>query len=131
MAFSLLFTSCVGNGPNEVPIAIGSAFKADTLAPKEEPDGTPHIVRVWLSEDTVAQGDVLRGHVTTTTNVASLEVRLGPRSANLKRQTFGQFGGRYRIPWLPLFLHRSYSIQIIARNAAGKATEVRVPIKYR
>ncbi|PZR59599.1 MAG: hypothetical protein DLM50_00370 [Candidatus Meridianibacter frigidus] len=131
LAAILLCVACARTQPNEMSVAVGPGVAASVPAPVASPEATPQIVRIWLSQDSVTQGDFLRGHVTTSTNVASLEVRLGPRTANMRRTTFGQFEGSYRIPWVPAFLHRSYTVQVIARNAAGEATEVRVPVTYR
>ena len=120
-----------GAAPQQAPVVVGTHAARLVAAPLAQPNAPPRIVRVWLSEDSVGAGDVLRGHVTTTTNVASLEVRLGPKSAPLKRTTFGQFEGTYRIPKVPSFLRRSYNVDVIARNAAGTQAQTQVTISYR
>lgn len=131
-AFAFLFVSCARKAPPpQAPVAVGWNVAQSTTAPVTGPNAAPRIVRVWISQDTVSDGDVLRGHVTTSTNVASLEVRLGPRSATMTRTTFGQFDGSYRVPWVPSFLHRSYTVLLIARNAAGRASEAEVALAYR
>jgi len=128
-----LFAACAHRAapPPAAPLAVGFDFPAATAAPVTRPKAPPRIVRVWLSQDTVSVGDVLRGHVTTSTNVASLEVRLGPSSTTLRRTDFGQFDASYRVPWVPAFLRRSYAILLIARNAAGREAQAEVSIAYR
>jgi hypothetical protein len=131
-AFVWLFAACAHRAaPPAAPLAVGFEVPAAIAAPVTRPNASPRIVRVWLSQDTVSIGDVLYGHVTTSTNVASLEVRLGPSSATLRRTGYGQFDGRYRVPWVPAFLRRSYPILLIARNAAGHQTEAEVSVAYR
>ena len=128
----VVFVSCARHGPSQqAPIAVGSSVARAVPAPLGRPNDPPKIVRVWISQDSVAAGDVLRGHVTTTTNVASLEVRLGPRSATLKRTTFGQFEGAFHVPRVPAFLRRSYDVDLIARNAAGRSAQTQITIAFR
>ena len=115
----------------QVPLAIGPSVPSQVAAPVSKPKAAPRIVRVWVSQDSVSAGDLLRGHVTTTTNVASLEVRLGPKSAPLRRTTYGQFEGAFHVPKVPPFLRRSYTVDVIARNAAGVTAQTQITIDYR
>ncbi|MBV9148410.1 MAG: hypothetical protein JO024_00990 [Candidatus Eremiobacteraeota bacterium] len=114
-----------------MPLAIGAHSAREIAAPFGAPKAPPRIVRIWISQNSVTGGDVLRGHVTTTTNVAALEVRLGPKSAPLKRTTFGQFEGAFVVPKMPSFLHRTYSVDVIAKNAVGTTAHAAVTINYR
>ena len=127
----ILLASCARHAVSAVPLAVGMQLPRSISAPFGAPNAPPRIVRIWISQNNVTGGDVLRGHVTTTTNVASLEVRLGPKSAPLKRTTFGQFEGTFHVPTVPSFLHRSYSVDLIARNAAGTTAQAAVTIDYR
>ena len=37
----------------------------------------------------------------------------------------------YRVPWTPFFLHRTWTVRVIARNIAGVATEQDTAIAVR
>lgn len=131
LAFLLACAGCSNEASSPVVVAEGPDEPKAAAAPLAEELAIPRITRVWLSEGTISQGDILRGHVTTTTNVATLEVRLGPRSGYMKRVAFGQFEGTYRIPWIPSFLKRSYPIILIARNDAGDSSRAVVEVTVR
>lgn len=40
----------------------------------------------------------------------------------------GHFALTYTVPNLPFFLHRTFTIDVIARNTRGDATSTQVPI---
>ncbi len=126
---ALTSASCTrGHPPTDVRVLVSPVAPSFGIAPTARPDDAPRIVRVWFSSDAVAEGDLIRGHVTTSSNVATVEVRLGPRSAYLTRTSFGQFRGSYRVPAFPSFLKRSYPVSLIARNANGVMAQVQVNI---
>jgi len=43
----------------------------------------------------------------------------------------GRFQLSYRVPNLPFFLHRTYMIQVIARNTKGQEVSSALPITVR
>jgi hypothetical protein len=49
----------------------------------------------------------------------------------MRKVGVGKFALTYRVPPLPFFLHRTYSIEIIARNTRGDAVKTAVPITVR
>ncbi len=68
---------------------------------------------------------------TTTSNVASVTARAFNNDVGLTKERIGQFELRYTIPKLPFFFHRAYSVQILARNAAGASTSRFVSVVLR
>jgi hypothetical protein len=111
-------------------VAIGgtapAAFGAPPLAAPGDP---PRIVNVWLSKAEFAPGERVAGRFITTTNVASLEIRVEGYGRVVPRKDFGRFEGTLAVPQLPSFLHRAFTLQILARNAGGLAAKTTVPIR--
>lgn len=68
------------------------------------------------------------GAITTSTNVASVEMRTETFSYDLPRRAFGQFAFHYVMPELPPPARRHYLLWIIARNAAGVQDVEGVPL---
>ena len=112
-------------------VAVGDELPTAVEAPIVRADAQPRIVRIWVSQDAVSTGDLLSGHVTTTTNVAAVYLRLGPRSVPMRRASFGQFAGSFRVPWVPPFLHRSYTVSLVAVSGSGRKAQAEVTIHYR
>jgi hypothetical protein len=111
-------------------IAIGATPPAKLLAsPLAAPDDAPRIVSIWLSKTEFAPGERIAGRIVTTTNVASLEIRVEGYGRVIPRTDFGRFEGSVAVPALPSFLHRAFTLQILARNAAGLAAKTTVPIR--
>jgi hypothetical protein len=112
---------------------------AATLAPHvvaakpiaEAPDAPPRIVAMSLSTPVAHGGDVVTGTVETSSNVASVEARIGGYALNMQKTGVGRFVMSYRVPNLPFFLHRTYSIEVIARNTRGDAVRSSLPITIR
>ncbi len=97
-------------------------------APIAAPNAPPRIVRIWLSSTTIAPDQAWNGAVTTSTNVASVEVRTETFSYNLPRTAFGQFAFHYTLPELPPPVRRYYVLWVIARNTAGTQAVEGIPI---
>jgi hypothetical protein len=98
---------------------------------REAPDAPPRILSMSLSTPVVRGGDVVSGFVETTSNVASVEARIGGYSSNMQKVGVGKFTLTYRVPKLPFFLHRTYNVEIIARNTRGDEVRSSVPITIR
>lgn len=81
----------------------------------------PKILRIWLSSTDVRGGDVVHAFVQTTSNVASVEVRLQQQSVSMARERIGTFNLDYQVPRLPFFFHGRHDVAFIARNAKGNA----------
>lgn len=112
---------------------------AATLAPhvvsvkniSEPPDAPPRILSMSLSTPVAHGGQVVSGTVQTSSNVASVEARIGGYSSSLQKVGVGTFTMSYRVPNLPFFLHRTYNIEVIARNTRGDEVRSSVPITIR
>ncbi|MGB8151941.1 MAG: hypothetical protein WCE97_12195 [Candidatus Cybelea sp.] len=95
------------------------------------PDAAPQILWWHLSSATPQAGDTLSVIVLTSSNVASVEVRVGGYSFNLPKTDVGRFEGAYAVPQLPFFMNHTLVLQIIARNTAGVPVENSVEIQVR
>lgn len=112
---------------------------AATLAPHvarvnpiaEPPDAPPKILSMSISTPVAHGGDIVSGTVETTSNVASVETRIDGYSSSMEKVGVGKFVMTYRVPKLPFFLHRTYNIEIIARNTKGDAVRSSIPITIR
>lgn len=105
------------------------------LAPKSverlAPDAPPQILDVAVSQTTVQPGDRVVGRVVTSSNVASVEARIGGYSVALAKVGVGRFELAYTVGPLPWFLHGDFTMQVIARNTRGDKTTRAVPLKVR
>lgn len=98
-------------------------------APRVAAEEPPQIIAVAISNQTVAAGDVVNGHVETSSNVASVEASVAGYVAPLEKTGVGRFTLAYRVPQLPFFLrHRTYSITVTAHNVRGETAQTSVPI---
>jgi hypothetical protein len=112
---------------------------AATLAPhisrvkpmREPADAPPRILSMSISTPVAHGGQVVSGTVQTTSNVASVEARVGGYSSVMQKVGVGKFIMSYKVPHLPFFLHRTYNIEVIARNSKGEAVRSSVPITIR
>ncbi len=82
-------------------------------------EAAPQILWVGLSSTTPKAGDTLSVTVLASSNVASVEVRIGGYGFNLPKTDVGRFQGGYAVPQLPFFMNHNLVMQIIARNTAG------------
>ena len=81
-----------------------------------------------LSTPVARGGQVVTGTVETSSNVASVEARIAGFGSSLKKVGVGRFELTYRVPYLPFFLHKTYNIEVIARNTRGDAVSSSIPI---
>jgi hypothetical protein len=95
------------------------------------PNAPPQILSVAISETTVHSGDTVSGTVLTTSNVASVEVRVASFGRGLSKAGVGRFTLTYPVGNLPFFVRGTYAMRVIARNTAGASTETSVPITVR
>jgi hypothetical protein len=95
------------------------------------PDAAPQILWVQVSSTTPRAGDVLSGVVLTSSNVASVEIRVGTFSVNMAKTDVGRFEASYRVPSVPFFVSHDFMMRIIARNTGGSATETSIPLTIR
>jgi hypothetical protein len=79
----------------------------------------------------VSSGDRVSGTVLTSSNVASVEVRIGGYGVTLNKVGVGRFSLAYTVGNLPFFVHGTFQMQVIARNARGDAARTSLPIEVR
>lgn len=110
------------------PAPISSPVATPTIA-YLPPDASPQILWYQLSSTTPHSGDVVSITVLASSNVASVEVRVGGYGFTLNKTDVGHFEGSYQVPQLPFYAPHSFALQINARNAAGVLTQVSLPIQ--
>lgn len=86
---------------------------------------------VNVDKTTVGSGDHVSGTVLTSSNVASVEVRIGGYGMALNKVGVGRFSLAYTVGNLPFFVHGTYQMQVIARNTRGDVVETALPITVR
>jgi hypothetical protein len=104
---------------------------AATTVPRRPPSAPPQIVAVRINSTTLQAGQRLVGYVTTSSNVASVEVRVAMFGIGLNRIGVGRFALVYTFAGVPWFLRGTYTMEIIARNARGDAVEETLPLTVR
>lgn len=120
--------------PGEMPVEAATIAPAHIRVPpviRVPPNAPPRILAMSLSSPVAHGGDVVTGTVETSSNVASVEARVGGYGQVMKKIGVGKFTMTYRVPKLPFFLHRTYLIQVIARNSSGLAVSSAIPITIR
>jgi hypothetical protein len=95
------------------------------------PDAAPQILDVAVSETVVHPGDRVRGSVVTTSNVASVQARIGGYAMTLNKVGVGRFELAYTVAPLPWFLRGNFTMQVIARNTRGDTAERAIPLTVR
>jgi hypothetical protein len=114
------------------PTATGSPLHAllpppPKRVPRLPSDAAPQILDVAVNETTVRPGDRVYGRVVTTSNVASVEARVGGYAMTLAKTGVGRFELRYQVGALPWFIRGNFTMQVIARNTRGDAVTRTVP----
>ncbi|HEY0798797.1 MAG TPA: hypothetical protein VGD50_06575 [Candidatus Baltobacteraceae bacterium] len=95
------------------------------------PHDPPQILDVSISTQDIHPGDVIVGHVRTSSNVASVEARVEGYSSSLPKVGIGEFQIAYRVPSIPWYLQRTYSLSVIARNIDGAQATRTFPVTLR
>jgi hypothetical protein len=111
------------------PARLPSPKPQPTIAiPRRAPDAPPEIVAVDVNSTSVHSGGVLWGKVLTSSNVASVEVRVATYGIGLKKIGVGRFALTYRLGYIPFFVRGTYPMHIIARNTRGDAVDRTLPL---
>jgi hypothetical protein len=87
------------------------------------PDAPPQILWIQLSSTNPKAGDTLSVLILTSSNVASVELRVSGYGTSIPKTDVGRFEGSSTVPNLPFFVNHNLTMQIIARNTAGVAVE--------
>jgi hypothetical protein len=93
------------------------------------PDAPPQILWIQLSSSTPRAGDSLLVTVLTSSNVASVELRVGGYGAGMAKTDVGHFESSSSVPRLPFFVSHNVTLQIIARNTDGASVERSLPLE--
>ena len=99
--------------------------------PRLSSDAAPRILDVAMSETTVQPGDRVSGSVVTTSNVASVEARIGGYAVSLVKVGVGRFALTYTVGPLPWFVRGNFKMQVIARNPRGDVVTRTIPLTVR
>lgn len=105
--------------PGASPPPAGAAHSDEPAVTLALPHAPPRILAIAVSASKVRGGDIVIGNVRTTSNVASVEIRVEGFSTSMLRRSIGEFTVNYPVPFLPPWLHRTYPVLVIARNADG------------
>jgi len=95
------------------------------------PSATPRILRINISSVVIHSGDTVRGNVTTTPNVSNVDVHISAWAMPMQHPRPGYFEASGTIPQLPFFVKGNYTLQVIARTAAGQRVERDIAISIR
>jgi hypothetical protein len=95
------------------------------------PDAPPQILWVSLSSTTPKAGDTMTVVVLASSNVASVELRVGGYGSSMTKTDVGHFESISVVPHLPFFVSHNLTLQIIARNTAGVAVQQTVLLQVR
>jgi hypothetical protein len=126
---AMLLSAC-SHVDGRPPVQVGGV-PPHVAVPLVDASAPPRIVQIWLSRDAFGSGDRVAGQVTTSSNVASVEARVGGFGLPLHRIEFGRFAATHTVPTLPSFVKRTFDLRIIARSANGEQRETSIPIQVR
>ena len=79
----------------------------------------------------VGSGTVVHAVVRTTPGVVSVIAFAGGASLPVPRVADGRFEGSTTLPPLPPFVHGSYGVTFVARDARGLTTQSAVGVRVR
>lgn len=120
--------------PAPAPSITGSAAPVaphlQNKVPRLIPDAAPQILAVSMSETAVHPGDDVSGNVVTSSNVASVQARIGGYAVTLTKAGIGRFSLTYHVA-VPWFVRGNFTMHVIARNTRGDTVVRSVPIRLR
>jgi hypothetical protein len=99
--------------------------------PRLPPNAAPRILAVAISETTVHPGDTVSGSVVTTSNVASVQARIGGYAMPLVKTGVGRFALTYTVAPLPWFIRGTFTMLVIATNTRGDTVQREIPLTVR
>ena len=117
------------DGDPAAPLPTASADIATVAAPAH---GVPVIRTYTISARDIRAGSTVSGHVETSENVNYVEARIENQNRAMTHDAPGKFSLSYTVPWwLPPWLRKEYTLQIIARSIDGVETKEYIPIRIR
>jgi hypothetical protein len=126
--------------PSPTPISSASPTPASSANPSPAPtptilmlapDAPPQILWVGMSSTAPRAGDALTVTVLTSSNVASVELRVGGYGAGMTKTDIGHFESTTQVPRLPLFVSHNILLAIIARNTGGASAVRNIELQLR
>ena len=111
--------------------AHAAAAAQRTAPPRPRPAPPPQILGASVSPAVVRAGTVVRATVRTTAGVVSVVAHAGGVALAVPRVGPGLFAGSTTIPPLPPFVHGSYPVTFVARDARGASTQSAVGVTVR
>lgn len=117
--------------PGATATPLATPPRLTNKVPRVPPDAAPRILAVAVSQTVVHPGDTVSGSVVTTSNVASVQARIGGYAVNLSKIGVGRFALTYTVGPLPWFVRGNFSMQVIARNTRGDSVERTIPLTVR
>ncbi|HWT06545.1 MAG TPA: hypothetical protein VN224_12365 [Xanthomonadales bacterium] len=91
----------------------------------------PQILGASVSPAVVGSGTVVHATVRTTAGVVTVVAHAGGVAIAVPRVGPGLFAGSTTIPSLPPFVHGSYPVTFVARDASGASTQSAVGVSVR
>ena len=113
------------------PAAQALPSSATSLPLANSKTGAPKIISVSLNSPVVTGGQIVTGAVQTSPDVTAVQASIAGYSSGLQKVSSGYFALSYRVPNLPFFLHRTYTIVVTARNGQGESASSSLPITVR
>ena len=111
-------------GPRSVDVPHTPAAPARAGVP-------PHILGATVNPAVVRSGTVVHATVRTTAGVVTVVAHAGGLAIAVPRVGPGLFAGSTTIPPLPPFVHGSYPVTFVARDARGASTQSAVGVSVR
>jgi hypothetical protein len=102
------------------------------VGPTPPPHGYPQIHAVAISATEIRAGSRVHSSVVTSENVGYVEARVDNYNLAMHADGPGHFSLAYTVPWwLPPWLRRAYTLQIVARSVDGVETIRPIGIRVR
>ena len=113
------------------PVGAPSASPpATTVVPSPAATG-PRIVSVSATPSVVHDGDTVHWDVRTSPDVVAVSAKVATYGFNLQRSGPGHFTLGFAIPHgVPFFFHRTYTLDVVARDAAGATANTTISLAF-
>ncbi|MHB8703213.1 MAG: hypothetical protein ACYC8W_03555 [Candidatus Tyrphobacter sp.] len=86
-------------------------------------------MKIILPGNIVSIGETISGEVITSSNVASVEVKVGPYVWPMQKVAPGEFTVSLVVPYIPRALRRrTYTLEVLAHNTRGDTVTMSLPI---
>ena len=120
LALSLLAQVPIGEHPVAESATVVGTDEMRHVGATPPPHGYPQIHGVQISSTNIRAGSRVTGNVVTSENVGYVEARIDNYNVALHADGPGRFSLAYTVPWwLPPWLRKAYTLQIIARSIDG------------